>query len=69
MTKYFALCYLALMQGKNEVAKGLIVLANIAAGSLVFGQFLDDKINWLGFTIGFVGALTLYASALILFNK
>jgi len=57
------------MKGKRDVAKGLIILANIAAGTLVFGQFLNNQINWLAFAIGFLGSLLLYVSALILFNK
>jgi len=56
-------------EGKTEVAKGLIILANVAAGTLVFGQFLNQQINWLAFVIGFLGSLFLYVSALILFNK
>ena len=57
------------MKGKSEVAKGLIVLANIAASSLVFGQLLNRPINWPALILGGLAPIAFYFAALILFNK
>ena len=57
------------MKGKTEVGKGLIVLANIAAGSLVFGQLLNRPIDWPSLIFGALASLAFYLAALILFNK
>jgi len=47
---------------KFEVGKGLILLANLVAGGLVFGQLITEEtdINWIIFVIGAFATLGLY---------
>ena len=50
---------------KFEVGKGLILLANLLAGGLVFGQLITEEtdINWIIFVIGAFATLGLYTSS------
>ncbi len=50
---------------KFEVGKGFILLANLVAGGLVFGQLITEEtdINWIIFVIGAFATLGLYTSS------
>lgn len=51
-------------KGQREVvAKGLVVLANVAAGGLSFGQLLSRPIDWMAFVVGVFAACALYFAA------
>ena len=49
---------------RSLFAKGLVDLANIEAGALVFGQFIIDRpLQWGTLTLSIIIAFTLYLGA------
>ncbi|NIV99871.1 hypothetical protein GWN26_12370 [Candidatus Saccharibacteria bacterium] len=55
--------------GKKQFGKSFLLLANIVAGALVFGQLLEPDINWPAFIIGAIATIFFYTSAFIIFKK
>ncbi len=50
---------------RSLFAKGLVDLANIIAGALVFGQFITERpLNLLTLVLGIILAITFYFGAL-----
>jgi len=46
----------------------MIVLANVVAGGLVFGQLLTEQVDWPVLAVGAFTTIALYISAIKLFN-
>lgn len=56
--------------GYKEIGKSLLVLANVVAGSLVFGQFITkETFSGFAFIIGIVATIVLYYAAIIMFKQ
>ena len=55
--------------GKKQFGKSFLVLANIAAGSLVFQQFLGEEVNWVAVIIGVIATAIFHLAAYLTFKK
>jgi hypothetical protein len=51
---------------REVLSKGLIELANIIAGALVFGQLVGARFDFVIFFLGTIFAMTFYAWAIAL---
>ncbi|MCA9732671.1 hypothetical protein KC799_11110 [candidate division KSB1 bacterium] len=54
---------------EKEIGKGLVMLANIVAGALVFGKAFDKEFDFIIFIIGFIFTIVFYTSAGIFFKR
>lgn len=59
-----------LFERRRDLTKSLFALANISAGSFIFGQALSDKsVSWSLVILGLVVTIALYLLALSVMKK
>jgi len=51
---------------RDVLARGLIEMANITGGALVFGQLVNAKFDFIVFVLGIIFAMTFYRWAIAL---
>jgi hypothetical protein len=54
---------------REVLSKGLIELANIIGGALVFGQLVSAKFDFIVFLLGTIFAMTFYSWAIALVDN